>query len=1604
MASVHQFHSGTATGDAITGDMLEIQRTLRTAGYASDIFAEHIPPELNNVVRPISEYIGDSHSLLIVHHSMGFDGIQQVLTLPDRKILKYHNITPPEYLPLSMRPHAEKGLLQLEQYRERVELGVGDSDFNRRELVELGYRYTDVLPIFVRHTTLASEKPDSRLLSRLRGTWNLLFVGRICRNKKQDDLVDIFERYWTKYNPEARLHLLGSWSGCEEFADEVRAKIQRKKLGDVVSVAGKVSSAELAAHYRAASVLLCASEHEGFCVPLLEAMSFGVPVVAYAAAAVPETMGDAGILLDEKDPELWCRSIEELRTNSDFRAEILANQWQRLADIDVVHAERKLLEMVKGLELCAPIRPSAPTVQVQGPFETSYSLALINRNLAHAIDKASAFDVSIYCTEGPGDYIPRSEDLLDKPAARWLWHKSKMLSTQPDVVIRNLYPPRVHDASGKLNVLYFFWEDSLINPEWAQDFNQSLNAVLAPSKHVERVLRDSGVTVPIHVIGAGIEDRFFEPLSALPYPTAANAFVFLNIGSGFPRKGIDVLLNAYFTEFTAGDNTCLLLKTFPNIHNDVAQQLEAWRTKTVSAPRCIHINRDIPPGEIDQLYAAASCLVYPSRAEGFGLPIAEAMARRIPVIATAYGGHLDFCSPQTAYLIDFKLAPSGSHLNVPGAQWAEPHVGQLRQHMRYIFENRYSEDVLRVVDRAYQNVATHLRWSAVANKTNKAIAEHIASAGNRRQTSKAAGPKLAMVTSWDARCGIAEYTRYFVEALVRKAPKVDVEILSSPGEGVWPDSSFLNTVCWDERGLGNLDELPRHVQEIGADIVHFQFNFGFFDLDDLARAIRELKADRRKVVITFHSTADVKTDRETISLSSVATDLAGADLLLVHSIEDRQRLSTFGVADNVRILPHGNVVFPQEDRKLRKQWGITLDPLVSTFGFLLPHKGTIELLQALVILRADYPKIGLIAQCALHRDAISQRFETEVRECIHSLGLESSVLLSTEFVSPAEAALILQLSDMVVLPYKQTGESSSAAVRFALASGRPVLTSKSPIFADISDSLYQIDSPTPMAIAAAIRDVIAHSELASKLASSATAQAESSSWDRVAELFLESLIGRNMPREASQQTRHLVVSALGAQSAAAQISGPAVPVRDTEVRRVEMPVRPEQPNIEARADSLSITATPSKLEWNCKQSEAVAPSLSRLIRTHDWSNPRFAATASALHIPKLSLHRKYWEYVSIVHALEDLGVLDEDKVGLGLGTGAEVLCFYFANRGKQVYATDLFSSDAWDSAAFTVDSAYERSPFPYARERLKFLNMDMRNIELPSASVDYIWSCSSVEHVPSVKDYKKVYQGISRVLKPGGVAAIVTEFNLDVKPAYVPDLVMCDVPLLNQVENATDLRLIGELDLTVDDDPYNTPMPLDRLPYLPSFMHLPNIWADTGDHLLTSGIVVWKKDESLPRLRVAHGLNREVVGKYRAIGRAFKRTLTTQLLPRMDLATIGAYSNATGRPSLTSNGEDGALAFGPSLPLPAGRYEVRFRLRVDQLPGRPPQSVAMLDVFSGSLLARCAVPSSQRTGSEFSIHLSFDARPDMGHEFRVKAVKGCCITYFGATVYPIGGE
>ena len=335
LRAVHQVLATLGYCDAIGHEVLGIQRVLRSAGYDSEIFVETADTRLEDLTYDYRDLVDASRpdNLLIHHFSIGSRASRVAYALPDRMALVYHNITPPEYFVGIHKQLVElcwKGRRELKAYVDRCDLALGDSEFNRQELEALGFPATGVLPVVPGFSHL-----DGAADWRIAGQFddertNVLFVGRMIPNKRIENVIRIFHAYQRLFNPRSRLLLVGSHGGFEKYLTMLHQLVATLGVSDV-HFSGHVSNEELTAYYEAADVFLCASEHEGFCVPLVEAFHMGVPVVAYAATAVPATLDGGGVLYENREPAHVASLVDAVVSDDAIAANVLAAQDAALA-------------------------------------------------------------------------------------------------------------------------------------------------------------------------------------------------------------------------------------------------------------------------------------------------------------------------------------------------------------------------------------------------------------------------------------------------------------------------------------------------------------------------------------------------------------------------------------------------------------------------------------------------------------------------------------------------------------------------------------------------------------------------------------------------------------------------------------------------------------------------------------------------------------------------------------------------------------------------------------------------------------------------------------------------------------------------------------------------------------------------------------------------------------------------------------------------------------------------------------------------------------------------------------------------------------------------
>jgi glycosyltransferase involved in cell wall biosynthesis len=360
---IHQVLATLGYGDAIGHEVLGIQRVLKGAGFDSDIFVQTADPRLEAMTRDYRDLLeaSDPSNILVHHFSIGSRASRIAYAVPDRQILVYHNITPPGFFVDVHEQLAEqcfKGRRELSIYPARVDLALGDSEFNRQELEGLGFDPTGVLPVVPDFSHLDLE-PNDLIASEFNDDWtNILFVGRVIPNKRLEDVIRYFHAYQRAFNHRSRLLLVGSYGGYERYLSMLQQLTATLGTSNV-HFTGHVTDAELAAYYEVADLFLCASAHEGFCVPIVESFYKQVPVVAYAATAVPSTMDGAGVLYTTQDPLEVAALLDAVLGDDRLYEGIVGKQDEALVRLQAKDFDGTLLGFVDQV-LKSPRRPAPP--------------------------------------------------------------------------------------------------------------------------------------------------------------------------------------------------------------------------------------------------------------------------------------------------------------------------------------------------------------------------------------------------------------------------------------------------------------------------------------------------------------------------------------------------------------------------------------------------------------------------------------------------------------------------------------------------------------------------------------------------------------------------------------------------------------------------------------------------------------------------------------------------------------------------------------------------------------------------------------------------------------------------------------------------------------------------------------------------------------------------------------------------------------------------------------------------------------------------------------------------------------------------------------------
>jgi len=761
------------------------------------------------------------------------------------------------------------------------------------------------------------------------------------------------------------------------------------------------------------------------------------------------------------------------------------------------------------------VEPASP-VRLTGHIEGHYSLAIVNRGLAMGLEDIQPGRVAFQPCHNmhydkPTDLPAGQAETLLAQCAR-----TATLSGDDVVSIVHHYPIIDDPAPASPRLIFFFWEETAVPAATVARLNTGFDGVLVAADFVRRALVSSGCRIPVFVVPLGVDHLIGDgepPLTALK-PHAGQPFRFLHVSSVFERKGPDTLLRAYLEAFSGDDEVELYIKTFPNPHNRIAEQLRELSAGHPKPPRVVIDEAPLDAAGMLALYRSAQAMVLPTRGEGFNLPAAEALALGLPLIVTGHGAHLDFATLSNALLTPFRFSHSTSHVSVGDACWVSANPSDLGWQMRHLKAEIDSDSPALAARRArgVAEVRATYSWRACAAAVRHGID------WLQQAPALPALRTLAVLSPWQTRCGIAEYSRNLLSALCgdeRWALQVycDSRTQTDTRQSVYTPSWRLgdgDSVC------GALDLIGKGM----PDTLLVQHQPSLFPLTAaVCCRLAEIAARSCIVVLELHSTQPLLAEHRLTARSIAA--LRQIDRIVVHKVDDLNHLLALGLCDNVMLLSHGVVqpLPPEQRQAQRRDLGIPEDALLlGSFGFALPHKGGDTLVAALKPLaKATGRTVHLLGLNSI-LDPRSEQTLGGWQKLAQKHGVSAQTTWITDYRPIETCQDLLGLADYIVFPYRNTRESASGAVTIGLAAVKPVLVSPLDIFNDVAECTWQMAGHDVSAIVSAISQLEADPSLGDQLRERQAAWLAERDWQRVSERFSAMLDGLRWQRRMAADT------------------------------------------------------------------------------------------------------------------------------------------------------------------------------------------------------------------------------------------------------------------------------------------------------------------------------------------------------------------------------------------------------------------------------------------------------------------------------------------------------
>lgn len=718
---------------------------------------------------------------------------------------------------------------------------------------------------------------------------------------------------------------------------------------------------------------------------------------------------------------------------------------------------------------------------VQGHVWGSYSLAMVNRRIAAVLDKAYPGRVDFRAVETvpvtdmskvPDEERPQIQALL-APARRSRIHAT----------ISQHYPILPPQERGELGMALVAWEESHLPLAMTDTLNRDFDGALAQVQTVQKALVDSGVWIPSALTGLPADIADYEGICE----RKGAAKTFLHVSSCFPRKGVDVLLEAWAKAFTARDRVRLIIKTFPNPHNTVQEQVWNLSRLYPNMAQIQIVNRDMERDELVDLFRDADVMVLPTRGEGYNLPALEAMAAGLPLIVTGHGGHRDFCGPADARLLDYEFALSDSHVRDTVAYWAEPSVDDLVDALR----EQTQADQQTLIETRRQRALASARRAVDPKRWSQTVADFAQSlAGPVERTPV----RTSWVSTWAIRCGIAEYSRFLLEQASPEWREV-IEVVADDRTNAEPDL-VKHRLGW---GMGwdySSERLLEDIDRSGSEAVVIQHQDGLIFWDGLAQLANDRRMMSRVTVVTLHTVRSLDALAEA-DRRHVVEALGRFDRVLVHTVGDLNDLKRLGLMENVALFPHGALRPSTSAPAVRALDGAS-SPVIGCHGFFFDHKRIDNLIRAAAKLKSRWPKLRLRLVNAEFPNPISGEAIMAAKAVAEETGMSGSIDWHTAFLPVDEIQGLLAGCDLLVLPYDETGDSVSGAVRVAMSSQVPTLTTPVKIFSDLGDAVASVPTNAPDMLADEISILLESSERRIELQRRMLAWLDIHDWSRMA--------------------------------------------------------------------------------------------------------------------------------------------------------------------------------------------------------------------------------------------------------------------------------------------------------------------------------------------------------------------------------------------------------------------------------------------------------------------------------------------------------------------------